>query len=554
MNKYKEKLIKESINKLNQNFDILNQVLTAHGYICLDPDEVANVRYTGGQGTDLVVNDCMTTVLRQGALKKENSPYNVFKVWLELNHDNRFEAPAVRDLLSDEVQDKLNQTIDDDGHVLEPLDQILDKKDLDINKFKQCLIEEPPKPDLSLLETSGFINDVYQYAVNNAPRVNPVLAYCGALALQATLAKRNYRFKLKGTRPNIYIMGLDVSASGKDFPRKLNTRILTKVGMSENYYSNFASGQGVEDGFKQLEGEPVLLLQTDEIQGVLKNMSQGRSEIANQMVGILNEFYNASQGVYKTRLKAAKDKGKADDHTLIEPHLSLFGTAPPKLYYEALNAAMVENGFLSRCIILDGLMCEELKTNNGAYEEIPDKIIDYAKQMADQALMQDQEIEVGYTPNVGLMLERKAAYYDDVYNNARNCGQEYIGAVTGRILEKTIKICLLYAISDNPKKPVVTEHIFKTANALIEALALQTLHQAHINISDDDFHKKAMNLLKAIKSAGEQGLMRKQAFNYIRKPKELDEALVFLEESDYINTITSKNPRNHKISSIYVSK
>jgi hypothetical protein len=85
-----------------------------------------------------------------------------------------------------------------------------------------------PLPE-NLYRVPGFISEVMDHCLDTAPYPNTTLALCGALSLLATLAGRKVRDP-GDNRTNLYLLGLAHSASGKDWPRKLNNRILREAG------------------------------------------------------------------------------------------------------------------------------------------------------------------------------------------------------------------------------------------------------------------------------------------------------------------------------------
>jgi hypothetical protein len=57
---------------------------------------------------------------------------------------------------------------------------------------------------------------------------------------------------------------------------------------------------------------------------------------------------NSASGVYVIRAKAGRERTVID-----QPSLSIFGTAVPKQFYEALSLRLLTNGFLARLSILE---------------------------------------------------------------------------------------------------------------------------------------------------------------------------------------------------------
>src|SRR5262249_8565418 len=102
----------------------------------------------------------------------------------------------------------------------------------------------PTPPEL--LRVTGFIEQVMDYTLTCAPYPEPVLAFAGALALQAFLAGRKVRDEADN-RTNLYLLALANSGAGKDFPRKVNQRVLLEAGLAEGLGNSFARGEGLED-------------------------------------------------------------------------------------------------------------------------------------------------------------------------------------------------------------------------------------------------------------------------------------------------------------------
>jgi hypothetical protein len=204
---------------------------------------------------------------------------------------------------------------------------------------------DPGPLPVELLRVPGFISEVMDYCLETAPYPNPAMAFAGALALQAFLAGRKVRDP-GDNRTNLYLLGLAHSASGKDWPRKLNQRIAHQVGLGDGIQEQFASGEGIQDA---LFTRPCRLFQTDEIDGLLQSIHHAKDARHEHIMGTLLTMYSASNSVYTMRARANLENAGIID----QPHLVLFGTAIPNHYYEALSERMLTNGFFARMIVLE---------------------------------------------------------------------------------------------------------------------------------------------------------------------------------------------------------
>lgn len=107
-------------------------------------------------------------------------------------------------------------------------------------------VADPGQMPERLLRVPGFVSEVMDYCLATAPYPNVVMAFCGALALQAFLAGRKVRDQADN-RTNIYLLGLAHSEAGSDYPRTINTRILHHIRLASSLGDRFASGEGIPD-------------------------------------------------------------------------------------------------------------------------------------------------------------------------------------------------------------------------------------------------------------------------------------------------------------------
>ena len=94
------------------------------------------------------------------------------------------------------------------------------------------------------------------------------------------------------------------SAAGKDWPRKVNTRIVHEVGLAKCLGERFASGEGIQDALFQTPG---MLFQTDEIDGMLQSINKAKDARHEAIMSTLLTMYSASNSVFPMRRKAGKE-------------------------------------------------------------------------------------------------------------------------------------------------------------------------------------------------------------------------------------------------------
>ncbi|UCC31261.1 MAG: DUF3987 domain-containing protein, partial [Phycisphaerales bacterium] len=301
-----------------------------------------------------------------------------------------------------------------------------------------------------LLRIPGFVGEVMDFCLATAPYPNPVMAFGGALTLQAFLAGRKVRDP-GDNRSNIYLLGLAHSSAGKDWPRKLNTQIVHSVGLGRCLGEVLASGEGVQDA---LFADPAMLFQTDEIDGMLQSINKARDARYESIMSTLLTLYSASNSVFPMRRKAGKEYPGVID----QPCLVLFGTAIPNHYYEALSERMLTNGFFARMLILEA--GQRGTGQEPSICDLPPRILTTAKWWADfrpgagnLADSHPSPTVVEQTDEARRVLADTRRDVDIEYAMAE-AHQDAVGTtVWGRVSEQVRKIALIYAISENHVEP-----------------------------------------------------------------------------------------------------
>jgi hypothetical protein len=423
-----------------------------------------------------------------------NHAYSPFAVFSFLEHGGDYEA-AAKDLRSEGYGSDAVASLpystppvicsDDDIPSPEPITQPNDPG---------------PMPE-HMLRIPGFVSEVMDYCLATAPYPNQVMAFSGALSLQAFLAGRKVRDP-GDNRTNLYLLGLAHSAAGKDWPRKINTRILHEIGLADCTGERFASGEGIQDA---LFLSPSMLFQTDEIDGMLQSINKSRDARHENIMTTLLTFYSSANSVYPMRRKA----GKESPGSINQPSLVIFGTAIPNHYYEALSERMLTNGFFARMIILE---CGRRGTGQEpTIAEIPDRVLETARWWNDyrpgQGNLQDWHpipAVVPHTDEARQILVSARIEAEAEYERAEN-GNDAVGTtVWGRVSEQSRKLALLYAISQDARNPEIGRDAAAWAVAFVMHQTRRMLCMAGRHVSRNDFDAMAKEMLRVLRSWSEK--------------------------------------------------
>lgn len=197
-----------------------------------------------------------------------------------------------------------------------------------------------------LYNVPGIVNSVMGLTMKYAPEPNRPLALGGALALMSTLASRKV-VSFTNATPNIYLLLIEDSGNGKNFPRTVNKTILYKIGMDDNISDRIASGAGLEDAISKSR---TLLWQNDEFQYLLADMGVIKKEDNNNSISqYILTYYTEANSIVKTRSLAGRP-----GILISRPHLVLLGTTTPPEFFDALTERVLCNGLFARMNILLG--------------------------------------------------------------------------------------------------------------------------------------------------------------------------------------------------------
>ena len=421
--------------------------------------------------------------------------YGPFSVYTQLEHEGDYSAAAAS--LRAEGYGKTA----DDGDV--DLSRLLVSRVSDDRPLTPPPLSDPGPLPLGMCRLPGFVSEVMDHCLETAPYPNVPLAFCGALALQALLAGRKVRDEADN-RTNIYLLALAYSAVGKDWPRKLNTSILHRVGRIESLGEKFASGEGIQDA---LFLSPSLLFQTDEIDGLLQSINKSRDARYENIMTTLLTMYSSANSVYPMRKKANQESPGVID----QPCLVLYGTAIPTHYYDALSERMLTNGLFARMLIV-----ESGTRSAGQDPKIinpPPRVLDTAQWWADfcpgsgnlaDFHPQPEIVEAGDDAR-GLLVEARLAAEAE-YAQSEQRGDPVGTTVWGRVPEQIRKLALLYAVSVNHENPRIDVPAIRWATAFVLHQTKRMLFMASGHVSDNPFHAHCLKLLRKLREATDQTL------------------------------------------------
>jgi len=397
--------------------------------------------------------------------------------------------------------------------------------------------EDPGTIPEQLFEVPGLIRQVMDFTLAKAPYPNVALAFCGAMALQSYLCGRKVRTACD-LRPNIYLLALASSGSGKDFPRKVNSRVLFETCQLNSLGDKFASGEGIQDALLR---SPAMLFQNDEMDGLLRQINLDKENRRESIPNILLTLYTSSNDLYPIRAKA----GQKESLHVDQPHLTLLGTATPRYFYESLSQRMLTGGLFARFMIVDiGKRGEGQKP--GSVRDLPDAIIDVARWWSELVIgrgdlfaLHPEPIVVPATEDADEAIESLQSEADLRYQEADNANDEVARSAWSRTCENAKKLALMYACSENHEEPVISRQGVEWAQAFALHQTQRQLYLAAEYVAENPFHAECLKFMQRLSKAPDGRLKRRDLMRVMRcKANEFDQIVETLIEQDEIEKVT----------------
>ena len=358
--------------------------------------------------------------------------------------------------------------------------------------------EDPGAIPEEYFDVPGFVSELMGYTLRTAYYPNKALAFAGALAMLAHLTGRRFKDQ-RGSRFNLYLLALAKSGTGKEHPRAVNIDLATQMALIGEFGDTFASGEGLEDS---LCISPSMLYQVDEID-YLFNTVKLKDARAEQINSMLLKLYSESKTTHIMRKKAIQRGQPSVGSAIIQPHLTVFGTATPKFFYQSLTERTMENGLLARCIVLEAAERGEAGTPHE--EEFPKRVLESVRDMVRMGHEQNLTDQYPHpmvlpeTTEATRRLKEMFGLADEEYRKASERGDDSANALWARAGEKVAKLAALYAISKDTLRPMMDVDAVEWAWKFVAHMTKRMLYMASIFVADTDFDSQAMKLVRLVK-------------------------------------------------------
>lgn len=396
-------------------------------------------------------------------------------------------------------------------------------------------------------DSPSLVGRVTRWILATAQQPQPTFALMNTLCMFGALFGRRYAMTQLGTRCNIFAIAVATPGAGKDHSRQQVKKILENAGLKD-YISGdrFSSGVAI---LRTLHDFPSRISHLDEMGLYLQSLT-GKMAASHQkdIIKTLLEVYSSSGGTYHGQEYADnKDRKRFD---IKQPNFNFFGTTTPSSLTKALNFEMLDNGTMSRILLVP------------PFEEYPDSQIPEAGENPPEDILKDvTEIAsvvpagIGNLTNlqhvsssavVPIMVKWEDAAFDE-YNrlkqwqidNARD--KDYLWV---RYSEIALKLSMIEAIARNSIAPVVSFETMKMGADLARWSFNFTAELLHKEVAENDIEAAHKRILKLIRDSGSEGMSSTQLAKACQglKARDRNEYLqTLLESGDIVEDVIKAN-------------
>lgn len=316
----------------------------------------------------------------------------------------------------------------------------------------------PPVARDPLPYPPGAVGWIAQWLYSHAPRPVQEIAIASALAVFAGLCGRGYSINRSGL--NLYMVLVAKSAVGKEAIHSGLSKLVAEVAggaPSFNQYIDFAEYASGPALIKSFGERKSFVNIAGEWGRKMRKMADDHADgpVSGLRTVMTNLYQKSSAGTMVGGI-GYSDKEK-DVKSIDGVAYSMLGETTPANFYESLTNTMMEDGFMSRFVVIEyeGLR-PELVTTPGP--PLPHGFREGFQTIAKQVecLADGQSVVVHQEPEAAAMLEAFNQECDAQINSTEDEGWRQMW---NRAHLKALKISALLSIPENPGNPIVnSEH------------------------------------------------------------------------------------------------
>lgn len=348
----------------------------------------------------------------------------------------------------------------------------------------------------------GVAEQLVNYVYRGSYMPIPEVAVAAALGVLAGICGKAF-LTPTDTGLNLYIVLIAKSATGKegmhDAASAVMNAVREHVPLAQEFFvfEDFASGQAL---LKRLAEFPCFVNLSGEF-GEKLNMI-GRSYLKPNPAmeslrrAMMDLFHKSGPNIQAGGMRySEKDKNV---HSVEGAAFSLLGDTTPQNFYRALTPDMMENGFMSRFLLIeyDG---DRPEPNRQRDRKLPPQLLEHLAKLASHALDLIRRSETVTVKTETAADELLLAFDQECHARINAESLDERRQMWARAHLKALKVASLLAVADNPYHPVITTAHAEWGISLVRrdiATFTKRLDEGEVGSGDAVRQKRVAGLIK----------------------------------------------------------
>ena len=430
---------------------------------------------------------------------------------------------------------------------------------LDLNPIKPVKIDltglkEPKRLPKSTKEnfphdwftSPSLVGRVVRWINSTSQQPQPTFALMNTLCMFGAMFGRRYAMAHLNTRCNLFAIAVAKPGAGKDHSRQRVKELMAAAGLHQLICGDrFSSGVAILRTLFEFQSR---ISHLDEMGLYLQSLTaKNAASHQRDIIKTLLEVYSSSSGMYHGQEYADSTNRVRLD--INQPNFNFFGTTTPRTLIPALNFDMVDNGTLSRILMVP------------PFEDYPDTQIpqmtpppeDIVKDMMDSYNVVPAGVgnltnmpSLPNSPVVPMIVHWEEAAFEEYklvreWQVKQSRGDDALWVRYGEI---TVKLAMIEAIARDPISPTVTFEVFKMANDLARWSFNYTADLLVREVAENEIEASHKRVLNFIRKQGELGASSTQLAKSLQgmKARDRNEILqTLLESGDIVEDVIKKD-------------
>lgn len=361
-------------------------------------------------------------------------------------------------------------------------------------------VQEIPKPE-------GVLKQMVDYILARSYVEQPAMALSAALVTLSTLISRKMVFQ--NTTPNLYILNVAGSGSGKDSCQQASKTLLKAAKMSQLIGASAYPSEASIIAF--LSQQPVRLDIIDEASSFLKAASSGGAPYQTGIGDMLCELYTSANEQFLGKVLAAEGGKRVGQ--CYRPHLNILCSTTYRGVSEGISHSTLEKGLFARFLCFfgeDDKPAKRIKNPVFVPQELHDILEYWGAWQNPKATGNIAEnlppYDMGIDKEADDLLESYFYELDDL--KCKTAKDTISKPIVSRLYQQMLKIIMLSAVS-NAKKghlPKVTIQDVKFGYSLIKYFFYNINDFIESTLHDNERDKNVNKILFLIKKSGKKGI------------------------------------------------